>query len=215
MPTSWPWLLWAVQEPLALPPHLPIHLLLGLAGRLTATIHPTSARAGTCVFWYLQVSDNKQAGGHQTWDVERKRPGPATVSHSLLPQEVVGAQHQSQVTYVDVFQIQEIQGQPVALPDDGRPQVSSDRACQHCAQPHSHCGHADPLLGGEAELHYFCREKEKAVSAGPGGGVSIWEMATEIICGAEAQVASKKRKTVHQVHMDETYRRTHLLGQAL
>lgn len=80
-----------------------------------------------------------------------------------FPRRYDGAQHESQVTYIDVFQIQEVQGQPVALPDDGWPQVSSDSTCQHCAQPHGHCGHADPLLRGEAELNHLCREKEKAV----------------------------------------------------
>lgn len=64
-----------------------------------------------------------------------------------------------QVTYIDVFQVQEVQGEPVALPDDWWPQVSTDSTGQHCAQPHGHRGHTDPVLGGEAELNHFCRGK--------------------------------------------------------
>lgn len=68
-------------------------------------------------------------------------------------------QGQSPATYIDVFQGHEVEGKPVALPDDGGPQLSTDSAGQHCTQSHSHCGHADPLLGCEAELNHLCRGK--------------------------------------------------------
>lgn len=124
------------------------------------------------------------------WAVQIKPSGPAAASHGFL------AQSPSQATYIDVFQIQEVQGEPIAFPDDGWPQVSLDSTRQHCAQPHGHCGHTDPLLGGKAELNHLCKEKEKAVRCRPGGGVSTRrELAAWISCRAGAEAASRQLST--------------------
>lgn len=86
---------------------------------------------------------------------------PATAMGDLLVTSLgqVCVQGQSRATYIDVFQGHEVEGKPIALPDDGWPQLSTDSTGQHGAQPHGHRGHTDPLLRGEAELNHLCRGK--------------------------------------------------------
>lgn len=172
------------------------------AGRQPSSRHPSYLCVGLGFSGTSGV--RQQAERHQMWAVQIKSSGPAAASHGLLPQSP------SQVTYVDVFQIQEVQGEPIALPDDGWPQVSLDSARQHCAQPHSHCGHTDPLLGGKAELNHLCREKEKPSGAGPGAEFPLegyW------LRGFPAGQGPRQLQGNCPPHADETYRWTRLLGE--
>ena len=91
----------------------------------------------------------------------RKPSGRATATGSLQVMSLgqVCVQGWSLATYIDVFQGHEVEGKPIALPDDGWSQVSADGAGQHRAQPHGHCGHADPILRGEGKLNHLCRGK--------------------------------------------------------
>lgn len=135
-----------------------------------------------------------------TGDVQREPSGPAAPTRHLTQLASPGGGselRQSLVTYIDVFQIQEVQGQPVAPPDDGWPQVSTDGAGQHRAESHGHCGHTDLLLGGEAELHHLCRERRCCQLQAPGGEVSTRKDVDEgIYCTSGAQGTSGIRSII-------------------
>lgn len=133
---------WAWLPGLQLPRTLPLHV-----------VGPGFSGTSRCLTTGWKVPN---VGGSR----EPSGPASATVLHRLLPLDVRLGSKSEPVTYVDVFQIQEVQGEPVALPDDGWSQVSTHSTRQHGAHPHGHCGHTDPLLGGEAELNHLCREKK-------------------------------------------------------
>lgn len=60
-------------------------------------------------------------------------------------------------TYIDVFQVKEVEDDAVALPDDGRPQRPADATRQDGAEAHRDGGDADPLLLGQCELDHLCK----------------------------------------------------------
>lgn len=99
---------------------------------------------------------------------------PHGVLHAGIPRTPC-TQNECRVTYIDVFQAQEAQSEPVALPDDWRPQVSTNSAGQHRAQPHRHCGHTDLVLRGEAQLNHLCRGRRESRQKGTQGpDLSSW-----------------------------------------
>lgn len=63
-------------------------------------------------------------------------------------------------TYVDVLQVEEVEDDAVAFPDDGRPQRPADAAGQHGAEANGDGGHSDPLLLRQAQLNHLCRRQK-------------------------------------------------------
>lgn len=67
-------------------------------------------------------------------------------------------------SYVDVFQVQRVQVLMVPLPQDGRPPLPRDGACQHGTLADCYGGHAQFLVVGEGQQVHICRGRNKKVT---------------------------------------------------